>query len=134
MVAAELLAGGIRRPDAHSSSAYVPVTISMGAFAINDYFDMEADRLNHKMRPLVTKDLNKQDALYVTAATLAVGIGASALINQYAFAIALMFAALAVLYAYILKAVLLVGNAYVALSMVIPFIFGSYVVSTNVGA
>ena len=133
VIAAELLAGGIPAPTTFILSLIVPVTISMGAFAINDYFDVEADRLNHKMRPLVTKDLTKQDALYVTAATLAVGIGASALINQYAFAIALIFAALAVLYAYILKAVLLVGNAYVALSMVIPFIFGSYVVSTNVG-
>jgi 4-hydroxybenzoate polyprenyltransferase len=132
VIAAELLAGGLPSPAIFVISLVVPVTVSMGAFAINDYFDVEADRLNRKMRPLVTKDLTKEDAIWITAATLGVGILASALINPYAFAITLIFAALAVLYAYILKAVLLVGNAYVALSMVIPFIFGSYVVSTGV--
>lgn len=133
VIAAELLAGGIPSTFTFALSLIVPITISMGAFAINDYFDVEADRLNHKMRPLVTKDLTKRDAIYVTAITLAIGVAASTLINPYAFAIALIFAVLAVLYAYVLKAVLLVGNAYVALSMVIPFIFGSYVVSSSVG-
>ena len=48
---------------------------------------------------------------------------------MYAFSIALVFALLAALYAYRLKEMLLVGNAYVALSMAIPFIYGSYVES-----
>jgi len=104
-----------------------PVLISMGAFAINDYFDIEVDKLNKKNRPLVTGVLKPKDALYITAVSMLVGVIASAAINAYCFAIAAIFAVLAVSYSYKLKEMLLLGNAYIAFSMAIPFIFGNYV-------
>ena len=115
-------------------SLITPIFISMASFAINDYFDMEVDRANRKDRPLVTGTLKPNDAIYVTAISLAIGIAASALINTYAFLIAAAFGALAMLYSYKLKEKLFWGNAYIALSMAIPFIFGNYVVSSVIGA
>jgi len=44
-----------------------------------------------------------------------------------------VFAALAALYSYRLKEMLLVGNLYIAASMAIPFLFGDLVVSNTVG-
>ena len=56
------------------------------------------------------------------------------MINIYAFVIAVIFAALAFLYSYRLKDTLLVGNVYIAFSMVIPFIYGDFVVSRSLHA
>ena len=129
VVAAELIAYGIPSFSIFVLSLITPIFISMAAFAINDYFDVKVDRANRKRRPLVTGELSKAQALYITFICLAIGIGASALINQYAFYIAMVFGALALLYSYRLKEMLFWGNAYIAFSMAIPFIFGNYVVT-----
>lgn len=132
VLAAELIVKGLPNPFILLMSIITPVFISMAAFAINDYFDIEVDRFNKKMqRPLVNGSLKPLDAIYVTAITLVIGIMASAFINLYCFAIALIFGALALLYAYKIKEMLFWGNAYIAFSMAIPFIFGNYVVSIS---
>jgi geranylgeranylglycerol-phosphate geranylgeranyltransferase len=133
VIAAELLAGGLPQPGPLALSLIAPVFISMASFAINDYFDVEVDMLNNKRRPLVTGLMTKKEALYVTAVSLIIGVSAGALININCFVIAFVFAALAMLYSYKLKEMLVVGNAYIALAMVIPFFFGNYVVSSTVG-
>lgn len=130
VLAAELLAGGLPSIGMLALSLVTPIFVSMGSFAINDYFDIEVDRLNGKARrPLVSGALAPAQALWIAGASFAIGVAASWFINVYAFAIALIFALLAMAYASWLKEKLLVGNAYVALSMVIPFIYGNYVSS-----
>ncbi len=131
VLAAELLAGGLPGAFALALSLITPIFVSMASFAINDYFDIKVDRLNNKDRPLVTGELEPMDAVYVSAICFAIGIVSAALINTYALVIAAAFAALAFLYSYKLKETFLLGNVYVALTMLIPFIFGSYVVSTT---
>lgn len=133
VIAAELITKGLPSPTVFILSLVVPVFISMAAFAINDYFDMEVDRLNKKDRPLVNGSLAPRTALYVTGICLVIGIGAGSVINRNAFGITLLFGILALLYSYKLKESLLLGNAYIALSMSIPFIFGDYVVSSSLG-
>ncbi len=135
VLAAELIAGGLPGYTVLALSLITPIFVSMASFAINDYFDLETDRANgRKDRPLVSGAISKKGALYVTGVSLFIGIGASAFINAYAFAIAAVFGALAMLYSYRLKDMVLVGNAYIAFSMVIPFIYGSFVVSYTLGA
>jgi geranylgeranylglycerol-phosphate geranylgeranyltransferase len=129
VLAAEIIAKGLPAAPALALSLMTPIFISMGAFAINDYYDVKVDKANKKMRPLVTKTITMNEALYITYASMIVGVTASALINWYCFVIALVFAILALLYSYKLKELLFSGNAYIAASMVIPFIFGNYVVS-----
>ncbi len=131
VVAAELIARGLPSLPILLLSIISPIFINMMSFAINDYFDIEVDRKNKKMRPLVTGDLKPRDALYVTAITFVIGVLASIFINPICFAIALVFALLDLLYCYKLKEVPLVGNAYVALAMAIAFVFGSYVVTSS---
>ncbi len=114
-------------------SLITPIFISMASFAINDYYDIEVDRANGKRRLLVTGELKPMDALYVTAVSLLIGVAASAFINLYAFAIAIIFGLLALLYSSRLKGIILIGNIYIALSMAIPLIYGSYVVSNSIG-
>lgn len=131
VLAAELLAGGFPGAVPLALSVVTPIFVSMASFAINDYFDIDVDRLNRKNRPLVNGSLKPSDAVYVAAVCFGIGIAAAALINAYAFAIAVAFAALAVLYSYRLKETFMLGNAYIALTMVIPFIFGNYVVNSE---
>lgn len=132
VLAAEQLSNGLPGMTVLILSLVAPVLVSMASFAINDYFDIKVDRLNKKRRPLVTGELKPPQALYISAAAFAGGIAASAAINAYALGITLVFAALAVLYSYRLKEVLLLGNAYIALTMVIPFVFGAYVVGRSI--
>ncbi len=134
VIAAEFIAKGIPSPSLLVLSLIAPASISMASFAINDYFDVAVDKANKRMRPIVTGELTKDDALLVTAAGMLIGIIASAFINVQCFAIALIFGILALLYSYRLKEILLIGNAYIAFSMAIPYIFGSYVVSNSIGA
>lgn len=115
-------------------SAITPISISAAAFAINDYFDIDVDKINRKVRPLVKGTLQKRDALYTALAGLIIGVAASLFINVYCLAIAAIFAALSVLYSYRLKEYTLLGNAYIAFSMSIPYIFGNYVVSSRLGS
>ncbi len=134
VVAAEMIAAGFPGMMTFILSIITPVFISMGAFAINDYFDIETDRANKKKNPLIRGSLKPKDALYITAVSMIIGVAASAFINFYCLAIAVIFAALSVLYSYRLKNMFLLGNLYIAASMAIVFIFGSYVVSGNLGA
>lgn len=130
VIAAELLAGGIPALPIFVLSLLTPSLVSMGAFAINDYFDVDVDRANRRTeRPLVSRALTMREAYTVAVFCLAAGALISILINLYAFVIAVSFSILSYLYSYRLKDIVLVGNAYVAFSMVIPFIYGNFVVS-----
>lgn len=130
---AELVAGGLPQYQVLAASLLAPALISMGAFAINDYFDVESDRANRRMnRPLATGALKRGDALAISVLCSAAGIAFSIIINQYVFMLALIFAALAFIYSYKLKDIILVGNVYIAFSMVVPFIFGDLVVSNTI--
>ena len=133
VLAAELIVSGgvLPGPSILAFSLITPIFISMGAFAINDYFDIKVDRANKKNRPLVTGALKQSEALYIAIATILVGIASSYFINLYCFAIAIFFGVMSLLYSYRLKEMLFWGNAYVALSMVIPFVYGNYVVGSS---
>ena len=131
VVAAELITGAGRLPPSVILvlSMLAPIFASMSAFAINDYLDIEADRANKKPRPLVTKELKPVTALYTTGITAIAALALSAFINIECFAITLLFSTVSLLYSYGLKRLPLVGNAYVALAMAIPFLFGNYATS-----
>ncbi|MGC8669865.1 MAG: UbiA family prenyltransferase [Candidatus Micrarchaeia archaeon] len=126
----ELISGAIPNLFILIMSFMTPIFISMGSFAINDYFDVESDMLNKRFdRPIANGSVTKSQAFYIAIACFVVGVLASAFINLYAFVIAIIFGSLAILYSYRLKDMLFWGNAYIALSMAIPFIFGDFVVS-----
>ncbi len=132
VLAAELIAGGLPGHLTLALSLITPIFISMASFAINDYFDVASDRANGRFdRPIVSGEISKGSALVISVVCLVIGIGASAFINFYAFMIAWVFGLLAMLYSYRLKDTLLLGNAYIAFSMAIPFLFGNFVVTTT---
>lgn len=131
VIAAELIVGRGMLPNYGILifSLITPIFVSMGSFAINDYFDIEVDKKNKKInRPIVNGRISLKEAFWIAMISFSIGVVSSFFINIYAFVIALIFALLAFLYSYKLKEKLLIGNIYIALSMVIPFIYGNYVV------
>jgi len=103
-----------------------PFMIEVAAFSINDYFDVEVDRRNRRLdRPLVSGEIPKQAALYLSIVAAAVGVGAAWFVNPACFAIALAFALASFLYSFRLKDMGLVGNSYVAGTMAVPFVYGN---------
>ncbi|MEM3362237.1 MAG: UbiA family prenyltransferase [Candidatus Anstonellaceae archaeon] len=112
-------------------SLLVPLFINMGAFVLNDYYDIETDILNKRFdRPLVKKSISPQHAFRAGLFFLFLGVFFSFFINFYAFLIAIFFAILSFLYNSKLKDLVLVGNLSIAFSMAIAFPFG-YIARTN---
>ncbi len=110
-------------------SLLIPIFSEMGSFALNDYLDIETDRINKKMTPLVRGTINPQFAFYFAWASFIVSLVLAFYINETAITIVGLFNIFAVLYNYKLKDIPLVGNVYISLTMGIPFIFGAVVVS-----
>lgn len=110
-------------------SLLVPIFSEMGSFALNDYFDVETDRLNKKDRPLVKGTISPGFAFHFSFSCLIVSVLLAYPLNGIAFAIAVLFNAAAIIYNWKLKDMPLLGNVYIALTMAIPFIFGNAVVS-----
>ena len=111
-------------------SLLVPIFIEMASFALNDYLDIAPDRANRRMdRPLATGEISPKRALAASIICYILGLACALPLPPIALAIALAFAALSVAYNFRLKDLPLVGNAYIAASMAIPFLFGNYIVS-----
>jgi len=100
-----------------------PFLVSAGAFALNDYFDVETDKLNNKKTPIVSGEITKNNALFISIMLLILGVIISLPLGIYAFIIAIIFAILSVLYNSKLKDVALIGNIIISMSMAIVFIF-----------
>jgi geranylgeranylglycerol-phosphate geranylgeranyltransferase len=133
LIAETVVLGHLPQPDLTILlSLLVPIFSEMGSFALNDYLDIETDRLNKKKdRPLVKGTISPKFALWFSVFSLLFSSVFAFLINIPSFVIALAFNLVAVLYNWKLKDLPLLGNAYIALTMAIPFIFGDYVVSTS---
>jgi geranylgeranylglycerol-phosphate geranylgeranyltransferase len=98
------------------------------SMVVNDYYDIEVDRINQPERPLPSGKVSKAGAVAIAALMLVVGIGASAvLLDAAALLIAGLYAALAWLYDYKAKKYGLAGNMIVASSLAIPFIYGGVI-------
>ncbi len=111
-------------------SLLVPVFSEMGSFALNDYLDLESDKVNKRTeRPLVRGAISPEFAYRFAWVSLIISTALAFFININAFIIALIFNALAIAYNYKLKDIALIGNAYIGFTMAIPFIFGNLVIS-----
>lgn len=95
------------------------------SMVINDYYDVEVDRVNQPGRPLPSGALSMRSALALAVAMLALGLAASvALLSLAAVGVVLLYALLSWLYNYRAKRYGLSGNLIVASSLAIPFVYG----------
>ncbi len=100
---------------------------------INDYFDIEIDRISHPDRPLVTGRVTKNNALILYLLLNLSALILSYLISIVAFGIVLLSIFLLLFYSASLKRMILFSNYIVAWLTGMVFIFGGIVVG-NVSA
>ena len=96
--------------------------------AANDVFDVEADRINRPLRPLVRGDLSREAAIAIAGAAGGFGLFAAWWVGRAQFVLALLALAVMLGYSPWLKPHGLRGNLAVALVAGLPLIYGAVAV------
>lgn len=102
--------------------------ISASAVILNDYFDLEVDRINTPERPLPSGLVSPREAIFLTAITALGGLAAAFLLGISAFVWCGIFWGIGFLYNWKLKEAGLVGNLMVSLNVGFTFILGGMAV------
>ncbi len=102
--------------------------ISSSSLILNDYFDIESDKINAPTRPLPSGKVKPSEVIVLTIITTLIGLVAAWLIGIIAFVVAIVFWVIGFLYNWKLKETGLLGNFMVSCSVAITFIFGGIVV------
>ncbi|MEN3038249.1 MAG: geranylgeranylglycerol-phosphate geranylgeranyltransferase [Candidatus Kryptonium sp.] len=102
--------------------------IDAGGNVINDYFDVEIDKVNKPSRPIPSGLISKRFALLLYFVLTISGLFFASFLNEVAFLIAFFSVFVIFLYSYKLKGVPLVGNFTVAFMTGLAFVFAGSVV------
>ena len=102
--------------------------ISAAALIINDYFDLDTDKINAPERPLPSGLVTKQEVVFLFGVVTVLGWGAAYLINLYTFGVAVVVWGVGLLYNWRFKKAGLLGNLMVSFSVGMTFIFGGVAV------
>ena len=127
LVAAEI-AWGLNPIENVLLAALSAALITIGANVINDYFDIEIDRINKPRRPLPAGELSKTLVrtyfiiVYLIAWCIAIYL------DRWMFIIAFVTSIILFFYSYRLKRTILWGNVTVSLSTALAFIYGGLAV------
>jgi len=102
--------------------------ILMSGNAVNDVFDIEADKVNKPGRPLPRGDLSPKQAVAVSLILAGLALTIAISINLWCFLVALFYAAIFFAYAAWLKPTGLAGNVVVSSGTGMSFIFGGFTI------
>lgn len=121
------LAGGVESVSV-SGRVFIASTsvflIISGANAINDFFDIEIDRVNRPLRPLPSGKIKRGEALLLSLLLFFSGTLLAFWIHLWDFFIALVASLLLFLYSLLLKRKGLAGNLVVSLLSGLVFLYG----------
>ena len=98
--------------------------ISASILVMNDYFDVETDKINAPHRPIPSNLVTPNEALYFSLLLLFVGILLGYLISFIVFLISIVLAVIGFLYNRYFKKSGLPGNLMVSFSVGMTFIYG----------
>jgi len=98
--------------------------IAAGGNAINDFFDVEIDKINRPGRPIPSGNATKLEVKAFYLVTTLFGVLINVLINLQTLVISTTAAMIIFLYSYKLKGTILLGNISVATMTGLAFIYG----------
>ncbi|MFO7872276.1 MAG: UbiA family prenyltransferase [Candidatus Undinarchaeales archaeon] len=101
------------------------VAISSAGNSINDYYDIDIDKVNKPEKPLPSGKLKKNEMLYFSIILFALGIGVSFLLPYLCIFLAVINSVLLWLYASELKRSGFLGNIIISYLVASVFIFGA---------
>jgi geranylgeranylglycerol-phosphate geranylgeranyltransferase len=99
--------------------------IAAAANAVNDFYDVDIDRMNRPDRPIPSGRVSQPFARVVWVSCAAVGIGLSLLLTPLHTLIAALSAGIVFLYSYRLKRLGFVGNLVVAGMVTLTLVYGA---------
>ena len=102
--------------------------ISSPALILNDYFDLEVDKINAPNRPLPAGIISPPEVIALTIVATFFGLVAATIISIYALIISIILLIMGALYNWKLKETGLPGNFMVSFSVATTFILGGIVV------
>ncbi len=102
--------------------------LSGSAMILNDYFDIDVDRINAPNRPLPSGLISSKTVILFTIIITLIGLLISFFINGLAVLLYIIFWIIGFLYNWRFKEKGLLGNLFVSLSVSITIILGSIVV------
>ncbi len=134
MSAVAVLIGGllVAGKDPVLLSSPLPLALAMAAVflitgagnSINDYFDVDSDKVNKPKRPIPSGRVTRRRALTFSIALFVIGILVSVLINWACILIAVVNSILLIVYSYSLQDRILLGNVVVGYLVGSTFLFG----------
>lgn len=127
VIVGTVVSKGVVNPIQALSGFFAGFSISSYSMVMNDYFDLEVDRINVPKRPLVKGEVDISEARILALSLLLIGLFFSAITGLTTFLLALAFSAISFLYNWKFKEYGIFGNFMVAASMAIPFIYGALI-------
>ncbi len=102
--------------------------ITAAANAVNDFYDLDIDRINRPQRPLPSGVLSKKEAVIFSIVCYFFGVLSSAFINMWTLILAVVFSLLLTVYSAKFKRQPLIGNFTVSLATAFAFLYGGIAV------
>lgn len=129
VVVGQIMALGAVPPFRESVLGFTSVfLISATALILNDYFDLETDRINAPDRPLPSGKVTPNEALILSIFVTLLGFAASALVSVPVFLTTLLVWLVGVFYNWRFKRSGIWGNLMVSFSVGMTFLFGAIAV------
>ena len=127
VIAAEL-AGGLDPFEYVILAALSASLITIGANVINDYYDIEIDKINKPNRPLAAGTVTRKTAFLYFILVYFLAWCLALYMNIWMFLIALITSILLFFYSYRLKQTVLWGNLSVSFATAVAFVYGGVAV------
>jgi len=105
-------------------AAFVVFLITGGGNVINDFIDVESDRINRPDRPIPSGRATVKGTFAFTILLFLIGIAISGFINWVTFAIAIVNSGVLILYSYSLQNKIFIGNISIGYLVGSTFLFG----------
>ena len=118
------LVGGISSWTRLILAALSAALISAGGYVLNDYFDLEIDKINRPLRILPGGDLSPKKALIFSISLFLMGFILSFFLKPVSIGIALVAMIFLFLYSVRFKREFLIGNVTVSIISALAFIYG----------
>lgn len=110
-------------------ASFTAAIVAASGNVINDYFDIEIDKISHPDRPLAAGKITPSNAIKFYSILVLVALAISFFLNRELFIITILALIILFLYSLYLKKIPLVGNITVALLTALAFFFGGIAVN-----
>ncbi|MCD6084099.1 MAG: geranylgeranylglycerol-phosphate geranylgeranyltransferase [Desulfurococcales archaeon] len=109
------------------------VLVAAGSYAINDYFDVEVDKVNKPYRPIPSGIVGRNEALVLSIILIVAGVSLATFSGPTSLTFASLNTILLILYSYRIKELGVPGNIVIGFGGAASIIYGGLALAEYVG-